>query len=96
MTVTDEEGNTSRMAYDVLGNVTSVTDAKGNVQTVTTYDSMGRTARVTDALGITAEYSYDAVGNLLAVTELLNGQDGRVTGYSYDSMAVSSGGGNPT
>ena len=74
------------LAYVALGNLLSVTDALGNVTSVSEYDSMGRVTKTTDALGLVTDYSYDETGKLLEVVERLNGQKDRITSYEYDIM----------
>jgi RHS repeat-associated protein len=52
-------------AYDLLGNLTNVTDAAGNVIRMT-YDSLGRKISMTDPDMGTWSYAYDNAGRLTA------------------------------
>jgi RHS repeat-associated protein len=68
-------------AYDVLGNLTSVTDPNGNV-TSHVYDDFARMIRQTSpATGVTS-YAYDAAGNLITSTDA----NAAMTTRTYDSM----------
>jgi YD repeat-containing protein len=66
--LTDAEGGISRMTYDNVGNLKSMTDP---VLKVMTYDYNDRNERVktTDALGHTTTATYDKVGNLATQTD---------------------------
>lgn len=78
---TDAEGRVTRLlapavngiraetlyTYDASGNVTSVTDARGNV-TVMEYDSRGNVVLSRDALGNTVTRTYSATNQLLSET----------------------------
>ena len=66
--------------YDVLGNKTAVTDAKGGV-TEYSYDSMNRVTSVTNANDVTVSYAYDLTGNKISETR----PSGTWT-YEYDVM----------
>lgn len=67
--------------YDLLSQLKSVTDHKGNVVSYT-YDGNGNKSSVTYPDDTTVTYTYDGVGNLTSVTE----SDGRTTTYTYDGM----------
>jgi YD repeat-containing protein len=54
----------TRYAYDQLGNMTSMTDANGNI-TRYTYDEDNLLSTETDAQGNVTAYSYDDKGNLI-------------------------------
>lgn len=78
----NSNGNyTTLYAYDLASNLTQVTDAAGNVTTLS-YDLLGRKTGMTDPNMETWTYQYDGVGNLTAQ------QDGR--GWwlymSYDAL----------
>jgi RHS repeat-associated protein len=83
-------------AYDVLGNLTSVTDPNGNV-TLYVYDDFGRMIRqISPVTGLTS-YGYDAAGNLSTMTDANNA----TTARTYDALnrvllAVSSKTGSDT
>ncbi len=55
-------------AYDILGNLLSVTDAKGNV-TAMTYDALGRKLTMNDPDMHNVSYQYDALGQLTRQTD---------------------------
>ena len=59
-------------AYDVRGNLTALTDRKGQ-QTTFDYDSMNRRIKSTFADGSTVSYVYDAVGRLSEVDDTISG-----------------------
>jgi RHS repeat-associated protein len=74
-------GLTTNFQYDSKGELTQVTDPKGNA-THLTYTSAGLVASITDAQSNTTTFTYDARGNRLTSTDaLLN-----VTTYTYDTM----------
>ena len=60
------------------GNITSITDSKGNTESYT-YDASGNMTRHTDASGRTTLYTYDAHGSVLSETDA----KGSVTSYTY-------------
>ena len=70
-----------RSRRDGDGNLTSVTDARGN-QTTYTYDSMDRRASHSDPLGAAETYTYDGDGNRTGWTD----RRGKVTVYQYDAL----------
>jgi YD repeat-containing protein len=56
-----------------------------------TYDGLGRTAQVSmdafaGAPAITLDYAYDANGNLLSVTDLIDGIERGRSVYRYDAL----------
>lgn len=68
-------------AYDVAGNLSSVTDPNGNVTTYA-YDDFGQMlAQVSPVTGTTT-YAYDAAGNLTSSTDANNA----VTTRTYDVL----------
>jgi RHS repeat-associated protein len=75
--------------YDLAGNVTQLTDPRGNV-TQFSYDPMNRVTQVTlpdpdGGGGLTSpltRYGYDLDGNLVSVTDARN----NVTLYQYDAL----------
>ncbi|MDE6208520.1 MAG: hypothetical protein K2M73_02465, partial [Lachnospiraceae bacterium] len=72
----DETGTTT-YTYDGNSNVLTVTDEKGTISR--SYDCMNRVTKVTDYKGNTIEYSYDEIGNLIAITY----PGGEKVRYSY-------------
>ena len=59
---------TTTYSYDVLGNLLTLTDAKGNVSTMT-YDTLSRKTSMHDPDMGTWTYVYDANGNLTQQTD---------------------------
>jgi RHS repeat-associated protein len=81
---TDPTGGTTSYSYDELNRVTEIALANG-VRTSRSYDDDNRlqtvrTTAVDGTLLALFDYSYDAVGNRLTMTE----EDGGITSYSYD------------
>ena len=61
---TDGRGNTSRTAYNALGQVEYTENAASN-RTSYAYDALGRRVEVTDALTNTTYTAYDSMGNVI-------------------------------
>ncbi len=55
MKLIDEEGHSVKVDYDVLGNVTTLTDALGNVVNKNMYNELNQLKTSEDALGVQAE-----------------------------------------
>jgi len=72
---------TTRYAYDVLGNLTQVTDAAGNVITMT-YNALGRKTEMSDPNMGQWTYEYDDAGNMTMQTDAL----GQTTVLVYDEL----------
>jgi RHS repeat-associated protein len=68
-------------AYDVLGNLLTVTDQKGN-QTRMSYDSLSRKTAMSDPDMGAWQYFYDANNNLIAQIDALQTS----TTFSYDAL----------
>ena len=68
-------------AYDVHGNLTSVTDPNGNV-TSYAYDDFGRMLRQTSPVTGVTNYTYDEAGNLISTTDA----NTATTTRSYDAL----------
>jgi RHS repeat-associated protein len=66
--------------YDLLGNITSVTDKKGGVRT-NTYDALGRWIKTIDVDGDVTEFKYDVRDNMIELKD----PRGNVSRYTYDS-----------
>ncbi|MEP0806865.1 MAG: RHS repeat protein, partial [Chloroflexota bacterium] len=89
--MTDPSGNTWTYTYDSLGRLIDTTDPRGRV-THNEYNAAGKLIRVTqnydpsrpqndqNLYNIVTEYTYDARGNQIAVTDTY----GRTTQYVYD------------
>ncbi|MDE6626705.1 MAG: hypothetical protein K2K56_10125, partial [Lachnospiraceae bacterium] len=80
ISLTDGEGNTRKMEYDLNSNLTAVYDAKGVLTESYTYDCLGNCIGITDALGNVTKNSYDAMGNLI---KQMNEATGNAVTYSY-------------
>ena len=72
---------TTLYGYDVVGNLTSVTDAANNVTTIT-YDALGHKIGMNDPDMGNWAYSYDAKGNIISQTDA----KGQVVRLSYDEL----------
>jgi RHS repeat-associated protein len=80
-------------AYDKLGNVTGITDPRGNV-TSRTLDNLYRQIQVTQAdpdaggplTSSVTSFVYDAASQLLSVTDPMS----RVTNYEYNGLGLNS------
>ncbi len=73
-------GSTTSFAYDLKGQLTRVTDPRGNATTFA-YTTAGLLASVTDALNSVTTFEYDARGNRTAVVDALNNR----TAFAYDA-----------
>jgi len=72
---------TTAYAYDVAGNLVSVTDPNGNI-TSYAHDDLGRMVSQASPVTGTTTYSYDAAGNLNSTTDANNA----ATTRTYDSL----------
>jgi len=68
-------------AFDPFGNLTRITDAAGNVTTLT-YDGRGRKVAMADPNMGTWTYAYDALGQLVSQTDA----KGQATTTAYDKL----------
>ncbi len=73
--------STTTYAYDVLGNLKTLTDAKGNVSTMT-YDTLSRKTAMHDPDIGDWTYTYDAEGNLTQQTDANN----QTISFQYDAL----------
>jgi RHS repeat-associated protein len=69
------------LTYDTSGNLTSITNALGQVTTFGQYDAHGRVGRITDPNGVITDLTYDARGRLTSRTV-----DGKTTTFQYDGV----------
>jgi len=81
-TVTDPRGNTTKMDYDLNGNLIEVKDALNNV-TKMNYDQHGHVTQTRDPLGNISAFEYDNYGALSKVTDPL----GRITQLTRDNLS---------
>jgi len=85
-TTTDARGVLATYSYDALNRLTGIIypDSSENISYI--YDEgpngVGRLSRITDASGST-EYGYDGRGNIISVTQTVNGQS-YTQGYTYN------------
>ena len=68
--------------YNVVDELTKVTDAAGNLTTIS-YDDLGRKTSMTDPDMGSWIYSYDAVGNLIEQTDAKS----QVIEFAYDKLS---------
>ncbi|MEI9999728.1 MAG: hypothetical protein WDO13_11505 [Verrucomicrobiota bacterium] len=68
LTSTDPKGETTTIAYDGSGYLTSVTGPISGATTTYTYDSVGRVHTVTDSEGYTLTNAYDNLDRLTSTT----------------------------
>lgn len=73
----------STYAYDVQGNLESVTNALGHVTTVLSRDGAGRVAQTQDANGVLTSYAYDPRGRATSITT-----GGATTSFTYKSTGL--------
>jgi YD repeat-containing protein len=70
-------------AYNQLGNIVSITNAKGQTTSITQYDQLGRPKRFISAAGVTNFFQYDALGNTIKRYLLLE-SGSRTSNFTYD------------
>ena len=70
----------TRYGYDLLDNLTSLTDPNGNL-TMYEYDDFGRMQRQISPVTGTTSYSYDPAGNLVSI----NDANATITARTYDA-----------
>ena len=73
--------STTTYTYDVLGNLKTLTDAKGNVSTMT-YDTLSRKTAMHDPDMGNWTYVYDAAGNLTQQTDAKS----QTISFQYDAL----------
>lgn len=70
--------------YDTAGNLTSVQNSLQHTTTYGNYNALGQPGRVTTPNGAITDYTYNARGQMLTVTEYVNGV-ANTTANSYDN-----------
>lgn len=84
-TISDGDGNVTRMTYGTNSRVTSIASPTG-LNVSLKYDSRGNLTESIDADGLKSTYEYDAKGNPIRQV----GPDGQTVEWGYDAF------GNPT
>ncbi|WP_165795065.1 RHS repeat domain-containing protein [Solimicrobium silvestre] len=69
----------TQFAYDTYGNLSSVTNAAGQITTLSNYDLNGHVGSITDPNGLTTTYVYSPRGWLTSQS-----RGSEVTSYNYD------------
>ena len=64
--VTDANGNTLRMTYDLLNRLKTISDTQGNI-TAYDYDASGNVIKEIDPKGISKAYTYDGLNRIVSV-----------------------------
>ncbi len=82
-------GNVIQYSYDAVSNLTSAMDAYSELHF--TYDSRNRVksadnSGTPNAPSVLLNYAYDDAGNVLSVSDNIDGNGGGLTGYSYDAL----------
>ena len=75
--------------YDAAGQLTQISDPDSTYRF--TYDALGRqitidNAGTPDAPNVVLNYTYDDAGNILSVSDTIDGQTGGSTDYRYDGL----------
>jgi RHS repeat-associated protein len=79
---TDPQGNTITYGYDSISRLVTITDALGQVTTLSYGNGdQYKITKVTDPFGRSAKFQYDSQGRLTSSTDAL----GIVSNYGYDS-----------
>ena len=76
-------------SYDTVGHLVSSINPDSSYSY--SYDAVDRVSSIdnTGTIGVPTvklNYSYDAVGNLIAVNDSINGTSAGITGYTYDLL----------
>lgn len=79
--VRGNNGQSTTITYDAVGNVATETDALQRT-TTRTYDALGRPAEVHDAMGGVTRYEYDAAGKPKRIVD----PRGNATTYAFDGF----------
>ena len=86
MLLTDEDGYTKRLHYDIAGKLVKseqTPDKTSYYSASYAYDYVGNVVSQTDAKGNNAKYSYDDLGRVVSKTDALNNE----TRYTYTSFS---------
>lgn len=74
------ESDATRYKHNLLGNLTQIVDAQGNIKTME-YDALGRMISMNDPNKGERQYAYDDNGNLIQMTDAI----GQILQYTYDA-----------
>jgi RHS repeat-associated protein len=80
ITLSRPGGSVTSIAYDFLGNISSITDPAGGTWAYV-YDTAGRLTSVTDPNGVTSARTFDAKGRVKTATDPTGG----ISSYDYDA-----------
>jgi len=90
-----QQDSTSSLTWLYNGNVTTFTDEVGNAWRRTS-DAFGRLINVAEPTTATTIYTYNALNNLLSVTQNgVTGETPRSRGFNYDSLSRLTSSRNP-
>jgi YD repeat-containing protein len=79
--------DTTSYAYDSSsGNLLTITNAAGQVTSLSNYDLNGRVGTITDPNGLTTNLSYSPRGWLLSKSVTAPGTGSQLTSYQYDGV----------
>jgi YD repeat-containing protein len=78
-----------------IGDLQTITDAKGLITTFNSYDKSGRVLQMTDPKGIVTAMTYYPRGWIKTVTVTPPGGAARLTTYTYDNVGQLTGVNNP-
>ncbi len=81
LTASDPDGHKTTYSYNSTGGVATITNALGQVTSITSYDANGRPLTIQDPNGLTTTLTYDTRGRL---TSRAVGSES--TTYTYDSV----------
>ena len=82
--IIDRNGNTTSVAYDSSGRLSTVTDASSRQVTFTYGSSTNLVTAVSSSVGISLSYSYDTQGRLTQVTK----PDLTTINFAYNSQSL--------
>jgi YD repeat-containing protein len=77
--------DTTTYIYDAFGNLSTITNAVGQVTTLSNYDANGRVGLIADANGATTALTYSPRGWLTGKT-VTSGSTAETTTYGYDGV----------
>ncbi|WP_345552423.1 RHS repeat-associated core domain-containing protein [Microbulbifer aestuariivivens] len=81
---TDARGLKTKHYYDTFRNITRTEHPDGSYTTTEWDTELTLPLRQRDERGVISEYTYDANGNLITLTEAVGTEDQRITRYTYD------------